>query len=163
VLSMPFEIKSNVAKLNIIKQHLAQQGAPNVAGIDTQAGGAGAGVATLADQSQTAAGTAGPQPGGVVSTGANVGANLAGAKQQPAALITPVTQRIITDEYNAGATPAELITKYGGTPEVAANIDAFIKSLPPQGTTSGTTTPQAKQAETQKQAKPAAGTVKSLT
>jgi hypothetical protein len=158
-VKLPFEVKSNVAKLNIIKQHLAQQGAPNVAGTDTSAGGAGAGVATLADQGQTAAGTAGPQPSGVVSTGANVGTDLAGAKQQPAALISPVTQRIITDEYNAGATPAELITKYSGTPEVAANIDAFIKSLPPKGTTSGATTPQAKQAETQGQAKPAAGTV----
>jgi hypothetical protein len=158
-VKLPFEVKSNVAKLNIIKQHLAQQGAPNVAGTDTQAGGASTGVAALTDQSQTAAGTVGPQPGGVVSTGANVGANLAGAKQQPAALISPTVQRIITDEYNAGAAPAELITKYSSTPEVAANIDAFIKSLPPQGTTSGTTTSQAKQATPQGQAKPAAGTV----
>ena len=140
-----------------VKAHLGQQGAPDATGIDTQAGGAGAGVAALTDQSQTAAGTAGPQPGGVVSTGADAGANLAGAKQQPAALISSVAQRIITDEYNAGATPAELITKYSNTPEVAANIDAFIKSLPPQGTTSGATTPEAKQTETQGQAKPAAG------
>jgi len=135
-----------------VKAHLGQQGAPDATGIDTQAGGAGTRVAALTDQSQTAAGAAGPQPGGVVSTGANVGADLGGAKQQPAALISPTAQRIITDEYNAGVTPAELITKYSGTPEVAANIDAFIKSLPPQGTTSGATTSQAKQAETQGQA-----------
>jgi hypothetical protein len=114
-VKLPFEVKSNVAKLNIIKQHLAQQGAPNVAGIDTQTGGAGVGVATLADQSQTAAGAAGPQPGGVVSTGADVGTDLDGTKQQSAALT--------------------------------------------QGAPSGITTSQAKQAETQKQAKPAAGTV----
>jgi hypothetical protein len=114
-VKLPFEVKSNVAKLNIIKQHLAQQGVPNVAGIDTQTGGAGVGVATLADQSQTATGVAGPKPGGVVSTGANVGADLDGTKQQSAALT--------------------------------------------QGTTSGTTTPEAKQATTQGQTKPAAGTV----
>lgn len=149
-LKLPFTY-SNAQGVELIRNHLAQQGAPDATGIDTQAGGASTGVAALADQSQTAAGVAGPQPGGVVSTGADAGANLAGAKQQPPALITPVTQRIITDEYNAGATPAELITKYGGTPEVAANIDAFIKSLPPQGTTSGTTTSQAKQATPQGQ------------
>ena len=158
VESFPADIKSNQAKIDYLRDYLAKQGAPNVAGTDTQAGGAGAGVVALADTGQAAADATGPQPGGVVSTGANVGANLAGAKQQPAALITPVTQRIITDEYNAGATPAELITKYGGTPEVAANIDAFIKSLPPQGTTSGTTTSQAKQTTTQGQTTPAAGT-----
>jgi len=157
-LKLPFTY-SNAQGVELIRNHLAQQGAPDATGIDTQAGGASTGVAALADQGQTAAGVAGPQPGGVVSTGANVGANLAGAKQQPAALISPTVQRIITDEYNAGAAPAELITKYGGTPEVAANIDAFIKSLPPQGTTSGTTTSQAKQATPQGQAKPAAGTV----
>jgi hypothetical protein len=155
-LSIPVG-KSNAQAVELIRNHLAQQGAPDATGINTQAGGAGTGVAALTDQSQTAAGAVGPQPGGVVSTGANVGTDLGGAKQQPAALISPTVQRIITDEYNAGATPAELITKYSGTPEVAANIDAFIKSLPPQGTTSGATTPEAKQTETQGQAKPAAG------
>ena len=158
VESFPADIKSNQAKIDYLRDYLAKQGAPNVAGTDTSAGGAGAGVATLADQGQTAAGVAGPQPGGVVSTGADAGTNLAGAKQQPPALISPAAQRIITDEYNAGATPAELITKYSGTPEAAANIDAFIKSLPPQGTTSGTTTSQAKQATAQGQTTPAAGT-----
>lgn len=150
-LSIPVG-KSNAQAIELIRNHLAQQGAPDATGIDTQAGGASTGVAALANQGQTTTGVAGPQPGGVVSTGANVGTNLAGAKQQPAALISPTVQRIITDEYNAGAAPAELITKYSGTPEVAANIDAFIKSLPPQGTTSGTTTPQAKQATPQGQA-----------
>lgn len=114
-VKLPFEVKSNVAKLNIIKQHLAQQGAPNVAGTDTSTGGAGAEVAPLTGTEQTAAGTAGPQPGGMVSTGTNAGANLAGAIQQPATLT--------------------------------------------QGAPSGITTSQAKQAEAQGQAKPAAGTV----
>jgi len=151
IASFPADIKSNQAKIDYLRNYLAQQGAPDATGIDTQAGGAGPGVATLANQSQTATGTAGSQPSGVVSTGAAAGTNLAGAKQQRPALISPAAQRIITDEYNAGATPAELITKYSSTPEVAANIDAFIKSLPPQGTTSGTTTSQAKQTAPQGQ------------
>jgi len=91
-VKLPFEIKSNVAKLNIIKQHLAEQGAPNVAGTNIEAGGAGAGVAALANQDQTAAGDAGSQSRGVVSTGANVGADLDRTKQQSAAL----TQGIIS-------------------------------------------------------------------
>jgi hypothetical protein len=149
-LSIPVG-KSNAQAVELIRNHLAQQGAPDATGIDTQAGGAGAGVATLADQSQTAAGTAGPQPGGVVSTGTDAGTDLAGAEQQPSTL-TPVTQKIIQQELSQGVTPAELITKYGATPELVTNIDLFIKSLSPQGTTSGTTTPEAKQAETQGQA-----------
>jgi hypothetical protein len=157
-VKLPFEIKSNVAKLNIIRQHLAQQGAPDVTGIDTQAGGAGPGVATLTDQSQTAAGAIGSESRGMVSTRTDARPDLDGAKQQSTALISPVSQRIITDEYNAGATPAELITKYASSPEIAANIDAFIKSLPPQGTTSGTTTSQAQQTTAQGQTTPAAGT-----
>ena len=155
-LSIPVGTK-NAEAVELIRNNLAQQGAPNVAGLNIEAGGGSPNVAALAPATQTAAGSAGPQPGGVVSTRADAGPDLDRTKQQPAALITPVTQRIITDEYNAGATPAELVTKYGGTPEVAANIDAFIKSLPPQGTTSGTTTSQAQQTETQEQAA-AAGT-----
>jgi hypothetical protein len=143
-LSIPVGTKNSEA-VELIRNHLAQQGAPDATGIDTQAGGASTGVAALANQGQTTAGVAGPQPGGVVSTGANVGTNLAGAKQQPAALISPVTQRIITDEYNDGATPAELITKYASSPEIAANIDAFIKTLPPAGEALGTETTETEQ------------------
>ena len=143
-LSIPVGTKNSEA-VELIRNHLAQQGAPDATGIDTQAGGAGAGVATLANQSQTAAGTAGSQPGGVVSTGTNAGANLAGAKQQPITLISPVTQRIIADEHNEGATPAELITKYGNSPEVAAAIDQYIKTLPPAGETLGTETTETEQ------------------
>jgi hypothetical protein len=158
VESFPADIKSNLAKIDYLRDYLAKQGAPNVAGTDTSAGGAGAGVAALTDTGQAAADATGSQPRGVVSTRADAGTDLAGAKQQPPALISPAAQRIITDEYNAGATPAELITKYSGTPEAAANIDAFIKSLPPQGTTDGATTPQAKQTTAQGQTTPAAGT-----
>jgi hypothetical protein len=149
-LSIPVG-KSNAQAIELIRNHLAQQGAPDATGIDTQAGGAGAGVATLTDQSQTATGVAGPKPGGVVSTGANVGTDLDGAKQQPSAL-SPVAQKVITQEFNDGATAAELVTKYGTTPELVASIDTLVKSLSPQGTTSGTTTSQAKQTAPQGQA-----------
>ena len=155
-VKIPFGTK-NAEGVELIRQHLAQRGAPNVAGTDTQAGGAGAGVAALTDQSQTATGTAGPQPSGVVSTGTNAGPNLDGTIQQPVAL-TPVTQNIIKQELSQGVTPAEIVTKYGTTPELATGVDSFIKSLPPQGITSGTTTPEAKQAETQGQTAPTAGT-----
>jgi hypothetical protein len=145
-LSIPVGTKNSEA-VELIRNHLAQQGAPDATGIDTQAGGASTGVAALTDQSQTATGVAGPKPGGVVSTGANVRTDLAGAKQQPLTLISPVTQRIITDEHNEGATPAELITKYGSSPEVAAAIDQYIKTLPPAGEALGTETTETEQAK----------------
>jgi hypothetical protein len=145
-----------------VKARLAEQGAPDATGTNIEAGGGGPDVAALTDTEQAAAGDAGSQSRGMVSTRADAGPNLARTGPQPPPLISPVSQRIITDEYNAGATPAELITKYGGTPEAAANIDTFIKSLPPQGTTDGTATSQAKQTKAQGQAsatRPAAGSV----
>lgn len=207
-LKLPFTY-SNAQGVELIRDHLAQQGAPDVTGIDTQAGGAGAGVATLADQSQTAAGVAGPQPGGVVSTGTNVGANLAGAKQQPTAL-SSIVQMQIKKSLEEGETPNEIISSFNA-PNLKTAVGEYIKSLTQgtsnkfptltrgsvtpdavraltneqlntelnninlkdaehelvktelaqrqQGTTSGTTTSQAKQATPQGQAKPAAGTV----
>lgn len=150
-VKLPFEIKSNVAKLNIIKQHLAQQGAPDAAGIDTQAGGAGPGMAALTDQSQTATGATGSESRGMVSTRTDAGTDLDGTKQQPSAL-SPVAQKVIAQEFNAGATLPELVTKYGTTPELVASIDTLVKSLSPQGTTSGVTTPETKQTAPQGQA-----------
>jgi hypothetical protein len=189
-LSIPVG-KSNAQAIELIRNHLAQQGAPDATGIDTQAGGAGTGVAALADQSQTAAGAAGPQPGGVVSTGANVGTNLAGAKQQPFAL-NAGAQSVIISNLDQGATVDQVRSLFPATGELANEVFTFaatynlaseklkagdspeevlavfgdeiatlaaIKKFSPQGTTSGATTPQAKQAETQGQTKPAAGTV----
>lgn len=141
----------------VVKAHLGQQGAPDVAGIDTQAGGASTGMAPLTDTDEAAAGAAGSQSRGMVSTGTVAGTDLAGAKQQPSPL-TPVTSRLIADEIAAGVPAAEIITKYSRTPEVAESINTFIKSLIAQGTTSGSTTSQAQQAETQGQTAPAAGT-----
>ena len=154
-LSIPVG-KSNAQAVELIRNHLAQQGAPDATGIDTQAGGAGAGVAPLAATTQPTAGAAGPQPGGMVSAGTTAQPNLGGAGAQPAAL-NAGTQRVIADELQGGATPAELITKYGSTPELAASVDTYIKSLSTQGTESGTATPQTQQTETKKQEAPAAG------
>jgi hypothetical protein len=55
-------------------------------------------VDTLAATTQPAAGIGGPKPGGVVSTGANAGTNLAGAKQQPSALTSEAQVRALTDK-----------------------------------------------------------------
>lgn len=139
-----------------VKAHLAQQGAPDATGTDTDTSGTGAGVAPLAATTQPTAGAAGPQPGGMVSTGTTAQPNLGGAGAQPAAL-NAGTQRVIADELQGGATPAELITKYGSTPELAASVDTYIKSLSTQGTESGTATPQTQQTTAQGQAAPAAG------
>ena len=116
-------IKSNQAKIDYLRDYLAKQGAPNVAGIDTSAGGAGAGVATLADQSQTAAGTVGPQPGGVVSTGADAGANLAGAVKQPFAL-SSIVQMQIKKSLEEGETPNEIIGSFN-----APNLKTILPPL----------------------------------
>lgn len=97
-VKLPFEIKSNVAKLNIIKQHLAQQGAPDATGIDTQAGGGGPEVAALANQNQSAAGAIGSESRGMVSTRADAGTDLDGAKQQPATLTQGAPSGITTSQ-----------------------------------------------------------------
>ena len=174
-----------------IKEHLAQQGAPDVTGIDTQAGGGGPEVAALTDQNQATAGAAGSQSRGVVSTGTNVGTNLDGAKQQPFALnagaqsviisnldqgatvdqvrsLFPATgelanevftfaatYNLASEKLKAGSSPEEVIAVFDSGPATLAAINKFS----PQGTTSGTTTSQAKQTAPQGQTKPAAGSV----
>ena len=84
-VKIPFGTK-NADGVELIRQHLAQQGAPNVAGTDTDTSGTGAGVDTLAATGQPTAGAAGPQPDGMVSTGAATQPNLGGAGAQPATL-----------------------------------------------------------------------------
>ena len=155
-LSIPVG-KSNAQAVELIRQHLAQRGAPDATGTDTSAGGEGAGVDTLAGADQTAAGATGFKPSGVVPTGTTTQPALGGTEQQSPTL-TPVTQKLIQQELSQGIAPAEIITKYGTTPELATGIDSFIKSIPPQGAPSGTATPQAQQAETQRQEAPATGT-----
>jgi hypothetical protein len=122
-LKLPFTY-SNAQGVELIRNHLAQQGAPDATGIDTQAGGASAGVATLADQSQTATGTAGPQPGGVVSTGTNVGANLAGAVQQPPTL-NASAQNVIIGNLDQGATVEQVLSLFPASPEFANEVTMF--------------------------------------
>ena len=100
-----------------VKAHLAQQGASNVAGTDTDTSGTGAGVAPLAATTQPAAGAAGPQPGGMVSTGTTVEPNLGGASSQPPTLTqgdisgttTPQAQQTET-QGQAAATAGPAVT-----------------------------------------------------
>ena len=168
----PAKLAKNVqlaAELTSMREALAKRieaGETYVTKSDQGAGGDGAGVSVPPSNNvPPAEGTGAPERGGVDSTGQDVGGLDKGTAGQPppidpTALLSPVVSRIITDEYAAGATAAELITKYSRSPEAAANIDAFIKSLPPQGTTSGTQTAETKQAETQGQKPPAAPVVK---
>ena len=86
-LSIPIG-KSNAAAVELIRNYLAEQGAPDATGLDIDTSGAGAEVAALAPATQTATGPSGPQPGGVVSTGTTAGPDLAGTSQQPATLET---------------------------------------------------------------------------
>jgi len=133
---------------------------------DQGTSGDGAGVSVQAGVNvPPAGGIETPERGGVDSTGQDAGGLDKGTTGQPppvdpTTLLSPVVSRIIADEYAAGATAAELITKYSRSPEIATNIDTFIKSLPPQGTKSGTQTAETKQAETQGQKPPAAPVVK---
>jgi hypothetical protein len=189
-LSIPVG-KSNAQAIELIRNHLAQQGAPDATGIDIQAGGAGAGMAALTDQSQTATGVAGPQPGGVVSTRTDARPDLDGTKQQPSALSAKAqnviisnldqgatvdqvrslfpatgelanevftfaaTYNLASEKLKAGSSPEEVIAVFDSGPATLAAINKFL----PQGTTSGTTTPETKQTAPQGQTKPAAGTV----
>jgi hypothetical protein len=109
-VKIPFGTK-NADGVELIRQHLAQQGAPDATGTDTDTSGTGAGVAPLAATTQPAAGVAGPQPGGMVSTGATAEPNLAGASAQPATLTqgdisgttTPQAQQTETQGQTATA------------------------------------------------------------
>ena len=84
-LSIPVG-KSNAAAVELIRNYLAEQGAPDATGLDIDTSGAGAEVAALAPADDPSAGVDGTQPGGVVSTGTTAGPDLAGAGQQPATL-----------------------------------------------------------------------------
>jgi len=156
VASFPADVRTNEAKIDYLRNYLAQQGAPNVAGPNIPAGGTSTGVDTLANQGQATTGDAGSQPRGVVSTGAVAGTNLAGASQQPPTLtrgsVTPDAIRALTNEQlniellNTNLSDAEwtLVKKE--------------QEQRQQGITSGTTTSQAKQAAPQGQTTSAAGT-----
>jgi hypothetical protein len=133
-------------------------GVKNVARTDTGTGGDGTEVAALTKQEKSTKRTAKPKSAGVVSAGTTTGTDLDGATKQPSTL-TPVMQKVVAAEHNEGATPAELVTKYGTTPELATDIDAYVKSLPPVGENLGAETSETKQTKTEKQEAPAAGTV----
>jgi hypothetical protein len=100
-----------------VKAHLAQQGAPDATEPNVEAVGTGAGVAARTDTEQPAAGVAGPQPGGVVSTGTTAGPDLAGASQQPPTLtqgvpngIAPPQAQQTTSQGQAGPATGTAVT-----------------------------------------------------
>jgi len=96
-------IMSNVAKMDLIKQHLAQQGAPSAAttGTDTSAAGAGAAVAGEPDTGTPAVGVVPSVPSGVVSPAAAAQPDTSGKAVQPAALKTKTAADIAKDELNS--------------------------------------------------------------
>jgi hypothetical protein len=96
-----------------VKAHLAQQGAPDATGTDTAAGGTGAGVDTLAATTQPTAGTAGPQPDGMVPTGAVTQPNLGGASPQPATLTQGDISGTTTPEAQQTETQGQAATTAG--------------------------------------------------
>ena len=158
-VTLPFAVKSNVAKLNIIKQHLAQQGAPSDAttGTDTDAIGAGANVAALATENDP---SAGPVSSRVVSPATIAQPDTSGKGVQPTALtrgsVTPAAVRALSNE--------QLNTELANTNLSDAEYGLVKTELTQrqQGTTSGTATPQTQQAKAQGQApaaRPAAGSV----
>ena len=156
-------IMSNVAKLDLIKQHLAQ-GAPSAAttGIDANAAGAGVDVAGKPTTRATATGAVPPVAGGMVSPTAVAESDTGGKGIQPAALtrgsVTPDALRALSNE--------QLNTELANTSLSDAEYGLIKTELTQrqQGTPSGTTTSQAKQTKAQGQA-PAAGaaTPKKLT
>ena len=161
-VTLPFAVKSNVAKLDIIKQHLARQGAPSAATTGTDAGAIGAGVDVAGEPATGAAaiGAIPPVAGGVVSPATIAQPDTSGKGVQPAALtrgsVTPAAVRALSNE--------QLNTELANTNLSDAEYGLVKTELTQrqQGTTSGTATPQAQQAKAQGQApaaKPAAGSV----
>ena len=139
-----------------VKDHLAQQGAPDAEGIDIDTGGAGTTVAALTNTGQAAAGTDGTQPGGVVSTGATTGANLAGTVQQSIPLtrgtVTPAVVSSLTDEQLSREVANSSLT------DSEYALLRYEQVLRQQGITSGSKTPQTQQTTAQGQAATTAGT-----
>jgi hypothetical protein len=162
-----------------VKAHLAQQGAPDATGTDTDTSGTGARVDTLAAATQPAAGAAGPQPGGVVSTGAAAQPNLGGAGPQPSPLTSEPRDNFVIERksgFRGGTSEKvewvlrrksdnQVIGYYPKKKDAEQTLDVYTlpkeevfakhpELRPPEtkGTTDGATTPQAQQTAAQGQA-----------
>ena len=122
-LKLPFTY-SNAQGVELIKNHLAQQGAPDVTGIDTQAGGGSPEVVALANQNQAAAGAVGSESRGVVSTGTNAGPDLDRTKQQPFTL-NAGAQSVIISNLDQGATVDQVRSLFPATGELANEVFTF--------------------------------------
>jgi hypothetical protein len=122
-----------------IQKRAADQGAKDVAGTDTTAGGAGAPVVGQPGAGSTAPGVGAVEPSGVVSAGQDVGATPAGeAVQQPALTLD---ERIALDEAeqakaDAKRAEAQQVAKTNfdaaldqvNSPEYGGDIDAALDS-----------------------------------
>lgn len=107
-VTLPFAVKSNVAKLDIIKEHLAQQGAPSATTTGTVAGptGAGAAVAGQPPAGAPAVGAIPTQPSGVVPPAATAQPTTTGKAVQPAPLTKTAAQQdedMLNDLLGGGA------------------------------------------------------------
>jgi hypothetical protein len=102
-ITFPGAAASNVAKLNIIKEHLAQQGGQNVAttGTVSDTGGTSADVAARADTNIPAGKPAEIKPSGVVLAGPAVSPAAVGKGSQPAALAPASAIQADRDELNS--------------------------------------------------------------
>ena len=102
-ITFPGAAASNVAKLNIIKEHLAQQGGQNVAttGTVSDTSGASADVAARADTNIPAGKPAEVKPSGVVPAGPAVSPAVVGKGSQPAALAPASAIQADRDELNS--------------------------------------------------------------
>ena len=83
---------SNAAAVELIRDHIAQQGVPSVTPTATDESATGAST-SVAGQPSTVAAPAGPQPGGVVPAGAATQPATTGKGSQPAALKKTAAQQ----------------------------------------------------------------------
>ena len=114
-----------------VKAHLGQQGAPDATGIDTSAGGAGAGMAPLTDTDQTAADATGSQSRGMVSTRTDARPDLAGAEQQPPTLTQGITSGTTTPQAQQTAPQGQTTPTAGTavTPKTIADLSDAMQSV----------------------------------
>lgn len=125
---------------------------------DQGTGGDGSGISVPPNNNVPPAEGAGAlERGGLDSTGQDAGGIDTGAAGQQAALTSEVRMQI-RNRLVEGETPNEIISSFNA-PNLKTEVDKYITFLT-QGLTSGTTTSETKQAETQGQKPPAAPVVK---
>jgi hypothetical protein len=98
-VKLPLDARTNKDKIELIRAHVGQQGAPNAGPTVSDTSGTSPSVAAPTSTEQpTTASTTGTQPSGVVSDGATTPAAPVGKEQQPAALEKPKTIEDLSPE-----------------------------------------------------------------